>query len=442
MYALVDCNNFYVSCERVFNPLINNKPVVVLSNNDGCIIARSNEAKALGIPMGAPLHLWKDLIKKNRVIVYSSNYTLYGDMSSRVMNSFYHFTPDVEVYSIDEAFLGLDGFNKSNIYKKMIFMKKKIYQWTGIPVSVGIGPTKTLAKLANRIAKKYVNEGVYNLQDSNQITQVLNDLELETIWGISKGWANRLKKIGINNALQLQRANPNHIKQHISVVGKRIVYELRGISALDLEEVNSKKSITVSRSFGETVTDLQSLKEALSNHIFRAAEKLRLQRGLCSSLCVFINTNKFKKSESQYSNSGVINFDEPINNTPDLIQGGFRILEKIYRLGFSYKKIGVTLLDLNIKSVEINLNETSSFYKSEDYTIRGSLFNKNKKDDILSNKRMIMLDYINNKMGSKTLFYGSQGLLKSKKNKSKWNMKSHFKSKSYTTNWNQLLIVK
>ena len=242
--------------------------------------------------------------------------------------------------------------------------------------------------------------------------------------------------------MQLQRANPNHIKQHISVVGKRIVYELRGISALDLEQVHSKKSITVSRSFGETVTDLQSLKEALSNHIFRAAEKLRLQRGLCSSLCVFINTNKFKKSESQYSNSGVINFDEPINNTPDLIQGGFRILEKIYRLGFSYKKIGVTLLDLNIKSVEINLNETSSFYKSEDYTIQGSLFNKNKKDDILSNKRMIMLDYINNKMGSKTLFYGSQGLLKSKKNKSKWNMKSHFKSKSYTTNWNQLLIVK
>ena len=146
MYALVDCNNFYVSCERVFNPLINNKPVVVLSNNDGCIIARSNEAKALGIPMGAPLHLWKDLIKKNRVIVYSSNYTLYGDMSSRVMNSFYHFTPDVEVYSIDEAFLGLDGFNKSNIYKKMIFMKKKIYQWTGIPVSVGIGPTKHTIK--------------------------------------------------------------------------------------------------------------------------------------------------------------------------------------------------------------------------------------------------------------------------------------------------------
>ena len=181
MYALVDCNNFYVSCERVFNPALNHRPVVVLSNNDGCIIARSNEAKALGIPMGAPLHLWKDLIKKNRVIVYSSNYTLYGDMSSRVMNSFYHFTPDVEVYSIDEAFLGLDGFDKSNIYKKMIFMKKKIYQWTGIPVSVGIGPTKTLAKLANRIAKKYVNEGVYNLQDSSQITQVLNDLELESL---------------------------------------------------------------------------------------------------------------------------------------------------------------------------------------------------------------------------------------------------------------------
>ena len=374
--------------------------------------------------------------------IFSSNFTLYGDMSNRVMSIIARHVPEVEIYSIDEAFIKFSGFSEDEANKKCKEIIKAVFKWTGIPVSVGIGPTKTLAKLANRIAKKYVNEGVYKLQDSNQITQVLNDLELEKIWGISKGWANRLKKIGINNALELQRANPNHIKQHISVVGKRIVYELRGISALDLEQVHSKKSITVSRSFGEMVTDLQSLKEALSNHIFRAAEKLRLQRGLCSSLCVFINTNKFKKSESQYSNSGVINFDEPINNTPDLIQGGFRILEKIYRLGFSYKKIGVTLLDLNIKSVEMNLNETSSFYKSEDYTIQGSLFNKNKKDDIFSNKRMIMLDYVNNKMGSKTLFYGSQGLLKSKKNKSKWNMKSHFKSKSYTTNWSQLLIVK
>ncbi len=444
LYALVDCNNFYVSCERVFNPSINNKPVVVLSNNDGCIIARSNEAKALGIPMGGPLHLWEKIIRQNRVIVYSSNYTLYGDMSLRVMDCFYYFTPNFEVYSIDEAFLDLKGFNKSNIYQKMIFMKTKIYQWTGIPVSVGIGPTKTLAKLANRIAKKCSNEGVYEFKNSDQITQVLNGMELEKIWGISKGWANRLKKIGIHHALQLQQANPNYIKQHISVVGKRIVYELRGISTLDLEQVSSKKSITISRSFGEMVSDLKSLKEALSNHIFRAAEKLRLQKGLCGSLCVFINTNKFKKSESQYNNSGVIIFNEPTNNTPDLIKGGYKILEKIYCSGFKYKKIGVTLLDLKIKSTELNfnLNESVCLSTSEHYITQGNLFCNDKKNNILSDKEMTVLDYINNKMGSKTLFYGSQGVFKSKKNKKKWNMKSHFKSKSYTTNWDQLLIVK
>ena len=216
--ALVDCNSFYASCETIFKPDLSKKPIVVLSNNDGCVIARSSEAKKLGIKMGVPFFEIKQIIKKYPVHVFSSNYSLYGNISSRVMGVLKEHCDRLEVYSIDEAFLGLDGFNKSNIYKKMIFMKKKIYQWTGIPVSVGIGPTKTLAKLANRIAKKYVNEGVYSLQDSNQITQVLNDLELETIWGISKGWANRLKKIGINNALQLQRANPNHIKQHISVV--------------------------------------------------------------------------------------------------------------------------------------------------------------------------------------------------------------------------------
>ena len=446
MYALVDCNNFYVSCERVFDPKINNKPVVVLSNNDGCIIARSNEAKVLGIPMGAPLHLYKNLIRKNNVVVYSSNYTLYGDMSSRVMNSFYRFTPDVEIYSIDEAFLGLNGFDKNNIFKKMILMRKKIYQWTGIPVSIGVGPTKTLAKLANKIAKKYSNKGIYQFKNIEQVTEILSGLDLSDIWGISKGWAIRLKKIGISNALQLQRADPSYIKQHLSVVGKRIVYELRGVPNLELEQINSKKSITVSRSFGEVVHDLEDLKKALANHIFRAAEKLRLQRGLCGSLHVFINTNKFKKNESQYNNSGLTIFDEPTNNTPLMIRNGFKVLEKIFCSGFNYKKIGVTLVDLKIKSKKSDLdicNHTSPL-EPEDYIIQGNLFNVKK--NTLLEKKMDMLDYINNKMGSGTLFYGSQGIFKSKKRnkkvKNKWNMKSHFKSKCYTTNWNELLIVK
>ncbi len=448
MYALIDCNNFYVSCERVFDPKINNKPVVVLSNNDGCVIARSNEAKSLGIPMGAPLHLYNNLIKKNNVIVYSSNYTLYGDMSSRVMNSFYYFTPDVEIYSIDEAFLGLSGFNKNNIYKKMIFMKEKIYQWTGIPVSIGIGPTKTLAKLANKIAKKYSNKGVYQFKNKEQISKILSELDLNSIWGISKGWTGRLKKIGICNALQLQRANPNHIKQHLSVVGKRIVYELRGIPNLELEQISAKKSITVSRSFGEMVYSLKDLKEALANHIFKAAEKLRSQKGLCSSLCVFINTNKFKKNESQYNNSGLTVFDEPTNNTPTMIREGLKVLERIYRLGFNYKKIGVTLIDLKIKRKQSNcyIQNHTFCTDPEDYIIQGNLFDIKKQGKFSLDKQMDILDLINNKMGAGTLFYGSQGICKSKKNSKKiikkWNMKSHFKSRCYTTNWNELLIVK
>ena len=190
-----------MSCERVFNPVLNRKPVVVLSNNDGCIIARSNEAKALDIPMGAPLHLYYQVIKKNNVVIYSSNYTLYGDMSSRVMKSFSYFTPDIEVYSIDEAFLQLGGFQDEIIYSNMLYMRKKIYQWTGIPVSIGIGPTKTLAKLANKIAKKYSNNGVYKIDISDQLTQILGEFKVEDIWGISKGWGTRLKNIGIYSAL-------------------------------------------------------------------------------------------------------------------------------------------------------------------------------------------------------------------------------------------------
>ena len=246
MYALVDCNNFYVSCERVFNPSLNYKPIVVLSNNNGCIIARSNEAKALDIPMGAPLHLYKEIIKKNNVIVYSSNYTLYGDMSSRVMNSFNYFVSDVEVYSIDEAFLSLQGFDDKIIYQKMINMRKKIYQWTGIPVCIGLGPTKTLAKLANKIAKKDPNKGIYKITNADRLNEVLSNCKVEDIWGISRGFRKRLNKVGIYTALQLQRANPHHIRKCLSVVGERIVYELQGFPSLSLEEVNAKKSITVS----------------------------------------------------------------------------------------------------------------------------------------------------------------------------------------------------
>ena len=349
MYGLVDCNNFYVSCERVFNPSLRGKPVVVLSNNDGCIIARSNEAKALGIPMGAPLHLYKTLIKQNKIFTYSSNYTLYGDMSSRVMSVLNYFIPNIEIYSIDEAFLNLKNFNIQSLQDEMLKIRERIYQWTGIPVSIGIGPTKTLAKLANKIAKKNSSNGVYILTVSTQLTHILSDMKLEDIWGVSKGWGNRLRSIGINNPRHLQQANPRQIRTLISVVGERIIYELRGQPCLALEEVINKKSITVSRSFGNMINDKDSLKKALANYAARAAEKLRYQDSVCGGIYVFINTNRFRERDLQYSNSATINFDELTDSTTIIIEKSFKLLENLYRPKYNYKKIGVTLLGLKQK---------------------------------------------------------------------------------------------
>ena len=439
MYGLVDCNNFYVSCERVFNPLLNDKPVVVLSNNDGCIIARSNEAKALGIPMGAPLHLYKTLIKQNKIFTYSSNYTLYGDMSSRVMSALNYFIPNMEIYSIDEAFVSLKDFNIRNLSDEMYKIREYIYQWTGIPVSIGIGPTKTLAKLANKIAKKKSSNGIYILTISDQLTHILRDTKLEDIWGISKGWSNRLKTIGINNSLQLQQANPRQIRTLISVVGERIVCELRGLSCLALEEVGSKKSITVSRSFGNMINDKEILRKALANYVVRAAEKLRSQDGICGGVSVFINTNCFRKKDAQYSNSAATNFDELTDSTTIILEKSFKLLERLYLSNYNYKKIGVTLLELKQKK-KSNLDSN--------YIIQGNLFmhNKNQKRYVSrSDIRMKLIDDINTRMGKMTLFYGSQGIIKNSKKKKlevdQWRMRSCYKSPSYTTNWDDILKV-
>ena len=439
MYGLVDCNNFYVSCERVFNPLLKSKPVVVLSNNDGCIIARSNEAKALGIPMGAPLHLYKNLIEQNNVFTYSSNYTLYGDMSARVMNALNHFTPNMEIYSIDEAFVHLKDFNLNSLVEEMSDIKNLIYQWTGIPISIGIGPTKTLAKLANKIAKKYAPNGVYTVTISDQLTQILDDMKLEDVWGISKGWGVRLRSIGINTPLQLQQADPHQIRKITSVIGERIVYELRGDSCLKLEEVVNKKSITVSRSFGQMIDNKDSLKKALANHVVRASEKLRYQGSLCSGIHVFINTNRFRKQDLQYSNGAMINFDEPIDNTVKIIKEAFKLLESIYRSNYNYKKIGVVLLGL--KQNKKNIEENSYIIQNNLFTFNQNLSDCNKESDIC----MKLLDDINARMGKKTLFYGSQNKQKvnkkTKEQAEKWSMRSCYKSPSYTTNWDDVLKV-
>ena len=438
MYGLVDCNNFYVSCERVFNPSLRGKPVVVLSNNDGCIIARSNEAKALGIPMGAPLHLYKTLIKQNKIFTYSSNYTLYGDMSSRVMSVLNYFIPNIEIYSIDEAFLNLKNFNIQSLQDEMFKIRERIYQWTGIPVSIGIGPTKTLAKLANKIAKKNSSNGVYILTVSTQLTHILSDMKLEDIWGVSKGWGNRLRSIGINNPRQLQQANPRQIRTLISVVGERIIYELRGQPCLALEEVINKKSITVSRSFGNMINDKDSLKKALANYAARAAEKLRYQDSVCGGIYVFINTNRFRERDLQYSNSATINFDELTDSTTIIIEKSFKLLENLYRPKYNYKKIGVTLLGLKQKDDG----------SSDNYIIQGSLFIPNADQKIHMSRscdRMKLIDNINTKMGKMTIFHGSQGVIKNSRNiksePDKWRMRSCYKSPFYTTNWDDILRV-
>ena len=438
MYGLVDCNNFYVSCERVFNPSLRGKPVVVLSNNDGCIIARSNEAKALGIPMGAPLHLYKTLIKQNKIFTYSSNYTLYGDMSSRVMSVLNYFIPNIEIYSIDEAFLNLKNFNIQSLQDEMFKIRERIYQWTGIPVSIGIGPTKTLAKLANKIAKKNSSNGVYILTVSTQLTHILSDMKLEDIWGVSTGWGNRLRSIGINNPRQLQQANPRQIRTLISVVGERIIYELRGQPCLALEEVINKKSITVSRSFGNMINDKDSLKKALANYAARAAEKLRYQDSVCGGIYVFINTNRFRERDLQYSNSATINFDELTDSTTIIIEKSFKLLENLYRPKYNYKKIGVTLLGLKQKDDG----------SSDNYIIQGSLFIPNADQKIHMSRscdRMKLIDNINTKMGKMTIFHGSQGVIKNSRNiksePDKWRMRSCYKSPFYTTNWDDILRV-
>ena len=438
MYGLVDCNNFYVSCERVFNPSLRGKPVVVLSNNDGCIIARSNEAKALGIPMGAPLHLYKTLIKQNKIFTYSSNYTLYGDMSSRVMSVLNYFIPNIEIYSIDEAFLNLKNFNIQSLQDEMFKIRERIYQWTGIPVSIGIGPTKTLAKLANKIAKKNSSNGVYILTVSTQLIHILSNMKLEDIWGVSKGWGNRLRSIGINNPRQLQQANPRQIRTLISVVGERIIYELRGQPCLVLEEVINKKSITVSRSFGNMINDKDSLKKALANYAARAAEKLRYQDSVCGGIYVFINTNRFRERDLQYSNSATINFDELTDSTTIIIEKSFKLLENLYRPKYNYKKIGVTLLGLKKKDDG----------SSDNYIIQGSLFIPNADQKIHMSRscdRMKLIDNINTKMGKMTIFHGSQGVIKNSRNiksePDKWRMRSCYKSPFYTTNWDDILKV-
>ncbi|KTR06460.1 DNA polymerase V subunit UmuC [Aureimonas ureilytica] len=362
MFALVDCNNFYASCERVFQPKLRGKPVVVLSNNDGCVIARSNEAKALGIDMGAPWHLNRDRFKKAGVIVRSSNYPLYGDMSARVMRTLSNFTPELEVYSIDEAFLNLAGFADPEAHSRV--MRATVLQWTGIPVSVGIAPTKTLAKVANRLAKKTPESGgVLVLADEAAQTAALARIELTDVWGIANRIAVRLVEMGITTPLELRDADPRKIRAAFGVVLERTLYELRGISCLSLEEHSpDRKNIMASRSFGRPVESADEMQEAVATYMSRAAEKMRRQGLVTASITVFVNTNRFREQDAQYYATQTVRLPVATADTGKLIRAALHGLKCIWRPGFSYKKAGVMCLDLHRAE---NL-QNSLFHQADD----------------------------------------------------------------------------
>jgi DNA polymerase V len=342
--ALVDANNFYVSCERVFAPRLLGRPVVVLSNNDGCVIARSDEAKALGIKMGAPLFKTQHLVEAHDVAVYSSNYCLYGDMSQRVMGALQEFTPEVEIYSIDEAFMSLDAGSASTMLARGLEIKEKVRQWTGIPVSVGISQTKTLAKVANRAAKKSPGaQGVLDLMDFCDQTRMLDDTPVGDVWGVGPSYTKLLKAAGITTARRLRDADRRWVRQRMTVAGARIVEELRGVRCIALEQCPAqKKSITCSRSFGRLVESHEELREAVAVYMTRAAEKLRRAKLAAGVVTVFINTSRFSP-EPQYGNSATCELACSTDATDELLGWALHGLEKIFRGGYRYKKAGVML---------------------------------------------------------------------------------------------------
>lgn len=419
--ALIDVNNFYVSCERVFNPKLVNKPVVVLSNNDGCAVARSNEVKALGVGMGAPWFKFKDLAKQHSIIGLSSNYALYADMSNRVMSILREYSPYQEIYSIDESFLDLTGFQSRDLIQYGQHMRKRILKWTGLPVCVGIGPTKTLSKLANHCAKKQpVFNGVcnFNTMLPNELDRLLGQVDVGEIWGVGRKLAPKLQALGFNTVLDLKRANPDRLRQQFSVVMEKTIRELNGTVCIELEEiVPAKKQILSSRSFGYPVRDYNSLAESITLYMSRAAEKLRRQQSFAGSVYVYIRTSPFKPDDPFYSNGMTIPLPSPTNDSRQLVNTVLWGLKQIYKPHYNYAKAGVMLSEL----VPAQGVQTDLFSKIQ----------SSPKSEAL----MDAMDRINKKMGKESIKLASEGF------KRPWKMRQENKSPSYTSNWDELVKV-
>lgn len=412
--AIVDCNNFYASCERVFNPKLRGKAIVALSNNDGIIVARSNEAKSLGIPMGSPLFKVQDIIDKHDVQVFSSNYSLYGDMSHRVMTTLEQFSPNVEIYSIDEAFISFDGMERLDLEQYCREMRETVLKWTGITVSIGLAPTKTLAKIANRRAKKVPEfEGVLNLVRREYWDIHLKATEVSDIWGVGAQYTKLLQKHNINTAYDFVQAPEKWVRKKMTVMGLRTQLELKGTPCISLEHAPpAKKSIVSSRSFGRRQISKQDIKEAAALFASRAAEKMRAQKSGAKHLTVFLRTNPFK-DVPQYHNGCLVDLPVLTDSTAELIEYSQRAVEQIYREGYQYQKVGVMLSDL--APVD---NSQYSLFDGQD---------RQKMARITE-----LLDRVNIRYGSGTLFYAASGVRRG------WGTRCDLRSPRYTTNWNQL----
>jgi DNA polymerase V len=417
--ALVDVNNFYVSCERVFNPTLIGKPVVVLSNNDGCAVARSNEVKALGIPMGAPWFKMKDLAKQHGIFALSSNYALYADMSNRVMSILREFSPDQEIYSIDESFLDLTSFQSRDLISYGRQMKNRIMQWTGLPVCVGVGATKTLAKLANHCAKRRpIFNGVcnFNAMTPDELDQLLSEIPVGEIWGVGGKLAPRLEALGFKSVYDLKHANQKIMRREFSVVMEKTIRELNGHVCIELEDAPpAKKQILSSRSFGQPVRDYNSLAESIKLYISRAAEKLRRQQSLAGSVYVYIRTSPFKPDDPFYSNGMTVSLPSPVADSRQLANVALWALKQLYRPNYNYAKAGVMLSEL----VPEGQAQMDMFTKTE--------------TSLKSSELMKAMDSINRKMGKDAIKLASEGF------KKPWKMKQENKSPAYTTNWQHII---
>jgi len=418
MIALVDCNSFYASCERVFNPRLWGKPVVVLSNNDGCVVARSSEAKALGVPMAVPLFKVKDMVRKHNIHVFSSNYGLYGDMSERVMTVLRKFTPSMEVYSIDEAFLDFSGFQKENLESLMKEIKYTVYKQTGIPVSIGLSHTKALAKIFNHVAKKYkICEGTATCFENDRIDHVLKKTPIGEVWGVGRKSEVKMYDAGIRTAHDLKYfANDRLVQKRFTIVGRKLQEELRGVSCIDLEEIKKvKKNIVSTRGFGKEITDKNEIRKALASHISKAAEKLRAQGSMAKNMSFFMRSNRFKFEELTYD-SKAIEFLSPTQSTFKMIKEMSAHLEELFKPGVKYKKCGVSLSNL--------------------FDVHGSqfdLFSQNDSSEEL--KALGVMDSINRAQGAETLKVATCGTTEH------WKMLSNMKSPAYTTRVSELMEV-